>query len=144
MTGMVYVRTSFASWLVCLLCGGCAGGDATPRFEVTGSVTYDGKPVPAGKVYFTPDAGKQNLGPVAEGDIQDGHYDTRKGRGTLGGPVVVRIDGYDGKRTAERPMGAPVFTYETKTDLPRESTTKDFAVSAAEAKKITVPSGPSP
>src|SRR5689334_1330990 len=88
----------------CLALAGCGGGTAG-RYEVAGAVTYDGKPVPTGKVYFTPDASKQNAGPQGVGDIKDGRYDTRQGKGGPGGPVLVHIEGYDGRATAESPMG---------------------------------------
>jgi hypothetical protein len=125
----------------CLLLAGCGRGKT--GFDVAGAVSYDGKPVPAGKVYFTPDASKQNSGPQSVGEIKDGRYDTRNGRAGSGGPVLVHIEGFDGQRTAERPLGNAVFTFETKADLPKENTSKDFNITAAEATKVDV-TGPSP
>src|SRR4051812_13383796 len=74
--------------------GGCA---ASERNDVSGEITYDGKPVPAGRIYFTPDLDKGNDGPQGYAPIKDGKYDTRKdGQGATGGPMIVVIKGYNG------------------------------------------------
>ena len=129
--------------LACGLAAGC-GGDNTHR--VSGKVTFNGQPVPAGKIYFTPDAAKGNTGPTGYADIKDGAFDTAAagGRGAVGGPTVVAIEGFDpsapGKPDKEDKSGEvlvkPLFArYETRVDLPAESTTKDFEVPADAAKQ---------
>jgi hypothetical protein len=134
-------------WLsaAALALAGCRGGQTASRFDVAGTIAYDGQPLPAGRIYFTPDPGKQNTGLQGVADVKDGHYDTRVGRGIggPGGPVIVLIQGFDGNVTAERPMGNAVFSYKTTIELPRDSATKDFDLKRAEVEKIEV-TGPSP
>ena len=71
-------------------------------------------------------------------DIKDWVYDTSLpgGNGTAGGPVIVKIEGFDPSQT-EKPDKAgetlikPLFpAYQTTADLPKEATTKDFDVPA--------------
>jgi len=131
----------------CLPLAGC--GDRSGRFNVSGKVTFDGKPIPAGRIYFDPDGSKGNRGLQGSAEIKDGQYDTARSRkGTTGGPVIVRIEGADGVRTDDdHPNGKPLFpTYETTAELPKEPTTKDFDVpaSAAKAKPATKPASTGP
>jgi hypothetical protein len=116
---------------------GC-GGDGASRFNVSGSATFAGKPIPVGKIYFTPDAAKGNSGAAGYADIKDGKFSTASagGMGTIGGAMLVRIEGADGIALDEdRPNGNPLFTfYEVAVEFPKESTTKDFDVPADAAK----------
>lgn len=111
-----------------ILIAGCRG---SKLYDVSGRVTYDGKPVPAGVIYFDPDFTKQNDGPQGYALIKDGSYSTaaQGGRGVAGGPHVVRIEGFDGKPGAELPLGKPLFTdYHEARDLPRARSEQDFTV----------------
>src|SRR5687767_5122929 len=87
---------------------GCGGGDAG-RYRVSGVVTYDGKPVPKGVIYFDPDTGKNQAGLQGFAEITDGKYDTGQGgKGTTGGPVVIRVEAFDGQGSGETPAGKPL------------------------------------
>lgn len=116
---------------------GC-GSDAPETYHVSGNVTFDGKPVPAGLIRFTPDSSKDNSGPAGYAPIQDGKYDTSAagGKGHVGGPMIVQIDG-----SSSQPGEAPVdesgvepdievlfSTWQTTADLPKEDSTQDFEV----------------
>ncbi len=108
---------------LCVGLAGCGdGGDSTKRFDVSGAVTFDGKPVPSGTILFEPDSG--NRGPAGFAQIRDGKYDTSVGgKGTVGGPHVARLSGAD--KTA-------LFSdYVVKVDLPQQQSTKDFEVPAS-------------
>jgi hypothetical protein len=117
---------------------GC--GDSGPaRFELSGTVTYDGKPVPAGFIVFIPDDATGNSGPGTTAGIQDGQYRTLPDKGTIGGPHVATVYGFEGKHheaakgsggpTIIDPMGHPLFKTATiKLDLPKEKTAQDIAV----------------
>jgi hypothetical protein len=64
---------------------GCGGG---PRYgEVSGTVTYDGKPVEQGSITFLPADGR---GPDAGGAIKDGQYTAKK---VPSGAMKVVING---------------------------------------------------
>lgn len=108
---------------------GCGASDG---YRVSGKATFEGKPIPIGRIYFTPDASKQNTGAAGYATIKDGTYDTSAegGMGVLGGPMIVKIEGSDGVRTDdEHPFGNQLFyAHEVPVDLPKSSTTKDFDV----------------
>jgi hypothetical protein len=126
--------------LVGLFAIGC-GKSGSGTYHLSGKVTFDGKPVPAGRIFFLPDSEKGNSGQGGFAEIKDGVFDTRnKGRQTPGGALIVRIDGFDGKGTAADPVGQPLFlTFELKVDLPKAQATKDFEVPASAAN--TLPKG---
>ena len=119
----------FASLLAALLSG--CGGDKV--HHLSGTVSFQGKPVPAGHIVFEPDAGAGNSGSPAFAKIKDGRYDTRlEGQGTIGGPHTVLIHGRDGIPRGELLNGLPLFQdYSTKADLPSEEGTLDFEVPAS-------------
>jgi hypothetical protein len=120
-----------AAALATLLLAGCGTGEELYQFS--GAVTYKGKPVPTGQITFEPDVTKGNNGPSGYARIRDGRYDTsaEDGRGTKGGPHLVRILGQDGIVRGELLSGMPLFReYSTSKDLPRESGTVDFEVPA--------------
>jgi hypothetical protein len=126
---------------VCILalCG-CGGPQ---RGEVSGNVTFAGKPLPAGRIYFTPDFTKGNDGPQGFADIRDGMFDTRVGgKGSSGGPMIVVIRGYDGI-AGDTPgsLGKRLFMdFQIPVELPKEDCTRDFEVPASAADHL--PKGP--
>ncbi|WP_437221731.1 hypothetical protein SH661x_002451 [Planctomicrobium sp. SH661] len=92
-------------WKRCLLLivcavtlAGCGSGDSRgpKRFEVKGTVTYQGKPVPYGQIMFEPDASQGNQGPGSGGTIENGSYLVKSDQGVISGPLKVVISGYDG------------------------------------------------
>ncbi len=128
----------------CFLAG-CGRGDGPRRFEVSGKVTFDDMPVPAGRIQFEPDTSKANKGPAGYARIKDGTYSTQQtGKGTVGGPHVVVILGFDGKPRpgVELDSGTPMFPeYRSTVDLPEEPTTKDFDVPGKKTEHSTSPGG---
>lgn len=100
---------------------GC-GSRGPETYHVSGTVTLEGKPVPAGSVLFEPDQSKGNKGPAGFAKIKDGKFDTRAGgRGTVGGPHVVKIMALDGVPAEEMPEGTPLAPeYTTQVDLPKK------------------------
>ena len=115
--------------LVALVVAGC-GKSGPPRYHVTGKLTYGGKPVPAGVIFFEPDFTKKNDGPSGFAHVKNGEYDTRvDGQPVVSGPHQVRIHAFDGKPGNELPMGqmiAPEFT--TTVDFPEEDSVKNFDI----------------
>lgn len=120
--------------LVILPMVGCGDGAAgVPRYDVAGTVTFNGQPVPQGTIQFRPDASQGNSGPAGDAEIVDGRYDTASvGNGTVGGPHEVIITGFDGKADPDQelPLGMPLFSdYSTKADMPKTAGgTVDFEV----------------
>ncbi|MCX7428071.1 MAG: hypothetical protein NTW96_20885 [Planctomycetia bacterium] len=119
-----------ASILFVGLLGGC-GPSGPPRYDLSGKVTYNIQPVPAGRVILEPDRAAGNTGPRAVANIKDGHYSTPPGEGTVGGPHRVMIYGGDGKPVGGTPYGNSLFPlYETTANLPQETAQQDFTVPA--------------
>ncbi len=126
MKTFAYATTIFACSLVVL---GCAKSDGLERYHLSGTVTYDGQPVPQGEIQFTPNSREGNPGPGTFLKIEDGHYETQAGKGVLGGKYGVRIVGYDGKANSQSDMGVSLFTpYAERIDLPKEDATQDFQI----------------
>lgn len=122
--------------LACLTFSGC-GGD--PGYHISGKATFDGKPIPQGKIYFSPDNAKGNSGASGYADIKNGEYNTASGgKKHLGGAMLVKIEGFDPTESGpEVPVEASETTikalfpvYEIKTELTKGSSTKDFDVPA--------------
>jgi hypothetical protein len=102
---------------------GCAE-EGPKRNRLSGSVTFDGQPIPYGDILFTPDGSKKNTGPQGIANIRDGKYDTSAegGKGIAGGPTIIRVTGFTG------PGGKQLCEYELQVDLPRGDGTHDIDV----------------
>jgi hypothetical protein len=111
------------------LVAGC-GSDGPQRYRVSGTVTYDGQPVQAGRVIFEPDVDLSNSGPAGYADIRQGSYETLTGKGVVGGPHQIRViclTGVpEGEELAEGRMLCP--EYQQSLDLPPANTSHDIAV----------------
>jgi len=69
---------------------GCGG----PKLQgFNGAVTYDGKPLEGGIIFFTPDARKGNLmGASNVASIKDGRYELPVSQGISGGWYLIRVE----------------------------------------------------
>ncbi len=124
-----------AGWSTVVLLGlcwvGCGGDSEIPRYELSGTVTFRGEPVPAGYIEFTPDRGAGNPGPGTQADIEGGRYATRPGRGSIGGPHVLAVYGYNGVPVQQgpvvNPLGTPVCQFQdVPAELPRSDGSYDI------------------
>lgn len=127
------------AFMLSLAIAGCSSSDEGPtKYQLSGKVTFQGKPVPKGQITFAPDNASGNRGPGSGAPIVDGHFETPPGKGQIGGAHQVRVVGYDGVPTSMEgetlPDGTPLFPpYETVIDLPKEDGTYDIKVPAAGA-----------
>lgn len=120
---------AFLWLLAAVLFAGCGSGDE--HVHLTGTVTYKGQPIPAGTLTFSPDTAQGNSGHGSMAVIRDGKYTTRERLGLVGGPHIVRIEGYDGIAHGDNLDGKALFRpYEMSFDLPQESGVFDFEVPA--------------
>jgi hypothetical protein len=106
------MRTLVWSVLVVVAAAGCGGEERL--YHVAGTVTFDGKPVPKGVIFFDP----VGTGPQGFASIENGRFDTAQpngGRGVRAGPHAVRVGGYDGKPGNEQPLGNALFPEFTAT-----------------------------
>lgn len=127
---------------------GCGwNSDTGPeRFDVSGTVTFDGIPIPRGTIVFSPDQSKGNSGPQGAAEISDGKYDTStKGKGLVGGAHIVTIRGFDKVDENAKPKMSsdgmatpqpPLFpTYSTKKDIPKDKSSLDIEVPKKKKRK---------
>jgi hypothetical protein len=61
----------------CLLLVGC-GSCGPTTYRVQGAVTFDGRPVPGGRIDFVPDFNRGNSAMAGFARIKDGRYDTSR------------------------------------------------------------------
>jgi hypothetical protein len=114
--------------------------------RVFGTVAFDGKPVPGGKIYFTPDAEKGNSGPSGFADITNGRYDTAAtgGRNVQPGPTILAVDGVEPLDESEQTPDVtqrPLFQTHTESlEVPPTELQHDIAVPAA-AKPVSAGRG---
>lgn len=112
---------------------GCDSG-TEGQYEASGKVTYNGQPVAKGFIYLIPDSSQGNQGPGGGAPIENGEYRTADGKGIVGGPYIVEIEGYDGVASASEdgeplPDGKPLFSkYRTTVDFPKEDVEQDFDI----------------
>ncbi len=118
-----------AAFLAALFAGGCAEAEPT-RFQISGTASVGGNPIPHGEILFTPDGARQNAGPQGIATIRDGRFDTAvDGKGIAGGPTVVRVTGFT------KPGGKLLCEHELHVDLPRAKSTENFDVPPKAAPK---------
>ena len=92
-------------------------------YDVSGTVSFEGKPAPKGLIIFSPDRGQGNSGPqglvrVTEGEIDD------VVRPTVGGPHWLEVQVFDGVAFQEVEFtnedGKPLMPPESiQVELPR-------------------------
>ena len=134
-------RKFFGVALLIVGLGGC-GRSGPTRIEISGTVTYDGQPIPVGRISFEPTLAAGQQAATGYAVIRDGWYRTAPGHGASPGPYTVRIYGGDGKLSQpavnfdpEEPpadsvrLGKLLFSeYEAPVDLPEKDTKRDFDV----------------
>lgn len=114
-----------------VLIAGC--GERERLYDVSGTITFEGKPIPKGLIFFDPDpSSKGTPGTQGFANIENGKYDTAipgKGRGIGGGAYTIRIGGFDGKEGPEAPFGQFLFPeHQLSKELPPRNQTFDYDV----------------
>ena len=123
------------------LWAGCGGPKEPPRFDLSGRVTYQGAVAPRHHPF------RPRLRPGKQWSRHTGGHPGRQvpdgpGKGTIGGPHIAIIDGFDGIRPHEKTagthesgrekiaaLGQPLFrSIHVKIDLPRQAATHDFVL----------------
>ncbi|HLA83524.1 MAG TPA: hypothetical protein VJL29_01915 [Thermoguttaceae bacterium] len=100
------------------------------RHNLSGQVTFRGKPVRVGLIVFEPDVTKGNRGPQGYAQIIDGRYETEKfGKGAIVGALSVEITGFPPVDGSAGNPSIPLFPpYKTQVEITSETTTLDFTV----------------
>ncbi|MES2791165.1 MAG: hypothetical protein V4719_16240 [Planctomycetota bacterium] len=125
------INTALLAALV--VSSGCWGGtDGPTRFPISGAVTFDGKPVLDGEIFFQPDEAAGNSGPATIAVVRDSKYSVPLAQGVVGGPYRVKITAFEVPKGATGPLafrGGPLFPdYSTKANLPKKQATYDVDV----------------
>jgi hypothetical protein len=109
-----------------LLISGC--GDAgTKLYHISGEVTYNGKAVPEGVIYFTPNSSTDKSATQGLAFILNGKYNTANGRGVSVGSISVVISG--SQRLADKEEATILFEdYIEEFEMPSQNTVKNFEV----------------
>ncbi|MCE3017564.1 MAG: hypothetical protein ACK56W_00475 [Pirellula sp.] len=113
---------------VTLFVSGC--DSKPPMAQISGTVTFKGKPIPAGNVMFTPDVNLSG-GQIRMFNVKDGAYDSTKdpSPGLLPGKYEVTIQGYDGKQIPNFFQGKQIFNaVKEPFEVPAGTSKKDFVV----------------
>lgn len=123
------LRPAAAGVLAAALVAGCGGGETI--HDVSGTITYEGKAVAKGLIFFDPVKGTPGTQGFA--NIENGKYDTGaagQGKGIRGGGwYAIRINGFDGKVAGEAPFGQPLFPeHEFTHELPAGKQSFDYDV----------------
>lgn len=124
-------RRALLMALAAALIVGCGGNtDGPPRYQVSGTVTLNGQPVPVGEISLTPDTDKGNSGPGSVARIVDGKYHTESGMGIVGGPYTVSISAFDGVPVGESTEGTPLLAqpHKESVEFEKKDSVKDFAI----------------
>ena len=114
--------------LIPILALGCSNEGG---YRLRGKISLAEKPVPAGEILFAPDTSKGNSGPGLLVEIKEGRYQTRAGKGHVGGCYVLTITGFDGNSAPEKmmPKGDALFSnYKLEVELPHENSELDIDV----------------
>lgn len=120
----------YAATLSLVLAAAGCGKTGTDRHDISGGVTYDGRPLVYGQIYFDPDTSKNNRGPQGAGEIRDGRYQTNPGYGPVPGPHIVRITGWSSGPENGMLPPALVTDYEFRVDVPSATGVLNFEIPA--------------
>jgi hypothetical protein len=111
------------------LIAGCSSG----MYSVSGTVTYDGKPLRAGVISFQADGPPQDQRPNAGATITDGKYALASGERISPGPYVVRISPKSlGSGNENNPDEINFPTFVTKIAIPLRDSVQNFDIPAAQ------------
>lgn len=128
--GRIPLALVLGASLVAVMAVGCNRQPGVRLYDVSGGVTFAGKPVPRGSIVFEPDESRGNAGPASVADVVAGRYRTRPGRGFVGGPARATVYGGDDTLPTETHDTALFAPWATQVDLPRADCTHDFDVPA--------------
>jgi prepilin-type N-terminal cleavage/methylation domain-containing protein/prepilin-type processing-associated H-X9-DG protein len=115
---------------------GCSG-DGLNRHRVQGSVTFDGKPLETGAIFFEPTATVGTIAPTTYLAVRNGKYDAGE-EGPIAGTYRVRVGGWDESRQTIDDEGRSTPTqlfddYVFEVEIPPPNNTLDVEVPVSQA-----------
>jgi hypothetical protein len=127
------MRLAFVLAFGCVALVGC-GSSQPPRSSFEGKVTYEGKPVAYGMVFFNPDTARGNKGVFGVAEINDGVYRTNPDYGPTAGPMLVTVQVYDAKPPGNQRLANII---DIAIDYSPKTTPPEFHLTAKDIKPIT-------
>jgi hypothetical protein len=119
---------------------GCSGETKKPVVQLSGTVTFNNSPVPAGYISFSPIS--TELGAkVVVAQIKDGAFTTATlpEKGFYPGEVNIQIAGFNGKAEKFYPQGKQIFNpHSLKESFTVGEVQKNFDVPASAAKNLRI------
>ncbi|UUO04593.1 hypothetical protein M4951_14465 [Blastopirellula sp. J2-11] len=119
--------------VIALMGSGCSQREDSHGTIVTGEVSFQGDPVPAGIVKLEPDASRGGRGRAYYAEISNGRYATEEF--VPSGPMLLTITGYDGVEVGDSTeglhfkMGTSLFLpYHTKEEIHESNAQLDFEI----------------
>jgi hypothetical protein len=99
------LRTLLTPLVAALLCSGCGGDRGPERVVVSGTVNYNGNPIPEGTIQFMPSGA--SAAPAAMASIAAGKYAADGKGGVAVGEYTLQIEAYRTRGQATLPAGSP-------------------------------------
>lgn len=133
------MRMAMLSAGLTLMALGCGGSSGPELINVSGTVTYQEKPVKDGVIKFIPAANSQT--PSRTVVIKDGKYDAA-GRAALGvGTYKIQITAYNGEPVATKSYPVSDAESEKNEPKPREQILPEKYNKKSEIEALTIKSG---
>jgi hypothetical protein len=106
--------------LLAVFAAGCGSSDGPERFDVSGTLTYEGKPIPYGIIVFSNKETLYDTGCT----IEDGEYESQDGKGHTGGKFKVSVEAWTAMAEAWEDEAPKLFTgtYNKEIELAPENT----------------------
>jgi hypothetical protein len=137
-TGIAPPRAGLCSLaIIGLALAGCGRGDGLARYRVKGTVTFEGKPVEFGAIFFEPTESVGKIAPTVYLPVRSGKYDAQD-KGPIAGKYRVIVGGMDRSRQRVDSDGIThtpqLFQdYKFEVDIPPPDNTLDVEVPASQA-----------
>ena len=128
------MRIQSGLWLVLSLfvfaCGCGSPEEGPAKFHLSGKVTFEGKPVPQGKVLFIPTG--DTVGPAGQARIVNGQYSTQEQGGTpvIAGDLLAQVEGFEADAPGQEVAKALFKPFETAHKMTNADGTFDIEVPA--------------
>ena len=118
---------------VLLVSAGCGSGPSGPqRYPLSGTVTYEGKPVVRAEVFLAPNDDLGNTGPGSVAVVENGAFQVTAAKGIVGGPYRVSITSQSPVPLPEGESFTPQFPLqEIEVELPAQGGSYDFSLPLA-------------
>jgi hypothetical protein len=109
---MQLMRRYHLCLIVLTLLAGCGRGSTIDRAVISGTVSYQGRPVEDGLIRFVPIKGAE--GPPAGATIANGAYTVKALGGVPAGVCRVEINGFRPSPASQGPPGSPASEFPRK------------------------------